>query len=81
MTNLNEIKTKIHLIDRIGGKEFTENFTGSIVNLKKRLLKLQTGYCEGKERPDLDKISHNNRTYLLAQSECDFFYIAQIANN
>lgn len=81
MVKLNEIKTKIHLIDRIGGKELAENFVGSTDDLKKRLLKLQFGYCEGKERPDLDKISHNNRTYLLAQSESDFFYIAQIANN
>lgn len=74
------MKTRIKLIDLITNeKETVISFSGSIEELEKRLIELQSGYCED-EKPKIHKFKNkHNREFLYTTSDCDFSYSAQIS--
>lgn len=71
---------KIFLWDRITrSKSFVEDYQAEgLEQVQDRLKTLQSGYCEGKERPKITRLFHEGVRLIMAESSADFsYYILQ----
>lgn len=77
---------QILLYDKItGGITEVEEFPAiSTIDLEKRLLELQEGYCEGDEVPVVRERKVSSDGFLIntliAESSCDFCYLSPIGH-